>query len=82
MNPSNQLKLDNIFAKVFDNPTLKIEPHMTANDVEGWDSMSHMQLIVAVEKEFGIKISGADVMRMKNVGDLIQLIDNKILPNN
>jgi len=80
MNKDNQLKLDAIFTRVFDNPNLKVEPHMTANEVDGWDSMSHMQLIVAVEKEFGIKISGAEVMRMKNVGDLMEIIDTKTLP--
>ena len=66
-----------LFRKVFENPGLEIEPHMTANDVAGWDSFTHLQLIMAVEKEFKIKITGADVMRMKNVGDLIALIDKK-----
>lgn len=79
MNAENEARLHAIFTKVFDNPGVKIEPHMTANDVDGWDSMSHMQLIVSVEKEFGIKISGAEVMRMKNVGDLMELIDSKTL---
>ncbi len=77
MENSNQEKLYKIFAKVFDNPNLIIEPQMTANDVDGWDSMSHLSLIVTVEKEFGIKISGAEVMRLKNVGDLLELINNK-----
>ena len=77
MDSANHEKLFKIFAKVFDNPTLKIERHMTANDVEGWDSMSHLSLIVTVEKEFGIKISGAEVMRLKNVGDLMDLVDAK-----
>jgi acyl carrier protein len=77
MESKNQSKLYSIFAKVFDNPNLKIEPHMTANDVDGWDSMSHLQLIVSVEKEFGIKITGAEVMRLKNVGDLLGLVDSK-----
>ena len=77
MENENKEKLNKIFAKVFDNNTLVIEPHMTANDVEGWDSMSHLNLIVTVEKEFGIKITGAEVMRLKNVGDLLQLVNTK-----
>ncbi|MGZ4034199.1 MAG: acyl carrier protein [Bacteroidia bacterium] len=77
MNTSNQEKLNKIFAKVFDNDHLVIEPHMTANDVDGWDSMSHLKLIVTVEKEFGIKISGSEVMKLKNVGDLLNLVNLK-----
>lgn len=77
----NQSRLMKVFSKVFDNDNLQIEMHMTANDVDGWDSMSHLQLIVSVEKEFGIKITGAEVMRLKNVGDLLDLINTKTLPN-
>jgi acyl carrier protein len=77
----NQSRLMKVFSKVFDNDSLQIELHMTANDVDGWDSMSHLQLIVTVEKEFGIKISGAEVMRLKNVGDLLDLINTKTLSN-
>lgn len=73
----NQLKLNKIFQKVLDNPNLVMEPHLTANDVEGWDSMNHLRLITTVEKEFNIKITGAEVMRLKNVGDLLELIDTK-----
>jgi acyl carrier protein len=76
MGTDNELRLHQIFSKVFDN-NLKIELWMTANDVAGWDSMSHLQLIISVEKEFGIKISGAEVMRLKNVGDLLSLINMK-----
>ena len=77
MGSDNESRLQEIFRKVFDNINLKIELWMTANDVEGWDSMSHLQLIVSVEKTFGIKISGAEVMRLKNVGDLLLLINLK-----
>lgn len=77
MNSTNQEKLYKIFKKVFDNDTIIIEPHMTSNDVEGWDSMSHLNLIVTVEKEFAIKISGGEVMKLKNVGDLLALINSK-----
>lgn len=81
MNTPNEEKLNQIFAKVFDNDSLTILPHMTANDVDGWDSMSHLKLIVTVEKEFGIKISGSEVMRLKNVGDLLNLINSKTASN-
>ena len=74
---TNQDRLNKVFAKVFDNTTWTIEPHMTANDVDGWDSMSHLNLIISVEKEFSIKITGAEVMRLKNIGDLINLVEMK-----
>ncbi|MEI6489189.1 MAG: acyl carrier protein [Bacteroidota bacterium] len=74
---TNQERLNKVFAKVFDNTNLTIEPHMTSNDVDGWDSMSHLNLIISVEKEFSIKITGAEVMRLKNIGDLINLVEMK-----
>jgi acyl carrier protein len=51
---------------------------MTASDVDGWDSLSHFNLVLAVEKEFGISVTTRDVRSMKNVGDLIRLIDKKV----
>lgn len=78
MSTNNNDRLNKIFARVFDNPNLIIAPHMTANDVEGWDSMSHLNLIVSIEKEFNIKITGAEVMRLKNAGDLIDLVNQKM----
>ncbi|HSH66092.1 MAG TPA: acyl carrier protein [Bacteroidia bacterium] len=73
----NQTKLNQVFKRVFDDENLKIENWMTAKDVDGWDSMSHLQLIVSVEKEFNIKITGAEVMRLKNIGDLLELVNQK-----
>ena len=77
METANKEKLNKIFARIFDNDSLVIQPHMTAKDVDGWDSMSHLKLIVTVEKDFGIQISGSEVMRLKNVGDLLDLINLK-----
>ena len=79
MNSENKERLNKIFEKVFENQEIIIEPHMTASDVKGWDSMSHLKLIVTVEKDFGIKISGSEVMRLKNVGNLLDLINSKTL---
>ena len=50
-------KLNGIFCEVFDDDTLEIAPEMTANDVDGWDSLSHVNLIVAVEARFNIRFS-------------------------
>lgn len=70
-------RLNKIFQDVFDDPTLQVSEGMTAADVEAWDSLSHIDLIVAVEKEFRIKLTTADVRRLQNVGDFIKLIGEK-----
>ena len=70
-------KLQEVFRKVFNNTTIEIYPTTIADDVDGWDSITHLELIVAVEKEFKIEITGFDVMNLKNVADLINLIQRK-----
>jgi acyl carrier protein len=67
-----------VFQAVFDDPDLTIGNETTANDVEGWDSLSHIDLIVAVEREFKIRFTTAEVTGMKNVGDLIGLVAQKM----
>jgi acyl carrier protein len=71
-------RLDAIFQDIFDDPLLEVNDTMTAADVEGWDSLSHINLIVAVEKEFKIKMTTAEVRRLTNVGDFITLISRKV----
>ncbi len=63
-----------IFRDVFDDDALEIGPETTADDVEGWDSLSHIRLIVSVEKALGLKFSSAEVGALKNVGDFVALI--------
>lgn len=70
-------KLTPIFRKVFSEPNLELKDEMTANEVERWDSLSHMMMITEVEKEFGIKFKLKDLNKMKQVGDLINLIESK-----
>ncbi len=67
-----------VFRNTFFQPALEINEGMTASDVDGWDSLSHFNLVLAVEKEFGISVTTRDVRSMKNVGDLIRLIDKKV----
>ena len=73
-----QDRLNQIFREVFDNDDLNIAPKMTANDVEGWDSLSHVNLIVAIETKFGIRFSQKELLTFKNVGDLLNSIRGKI----
>jgi acyl carrier protein len=69
--------LTHVFRDVFDDPSLQISESTTASDIEGWDSLTHISLIVQVEKEFKIKLSTGDVRNLKNVGDFIALIAKK-----
>ena len=72
-------KLNQIFRTVFDDATIQIRPDMTANDIEGWDSLSHVNLIVAVESAFGITFGQKEILSFKNVGQLIGSIKEKVL---
>ena len=71
-------KLTGIFRVVFDNEDIEIWPEMTANDVDGWDSISHVNLILAVEKGFGIRFGQKELLTFKNVGDLLLSIEEKL----
>ena len=70
--------LNEIFRMVFDDDTIQIAPEMTANDVDGWDSLSHVNLIVAIEADFGIRFSQKELLTFKNIGDLLNCIDKKL----
>ena len=69
--------LKTVFQSVFDENDITITREMTAEDVASWDSLHHIQLISEVERTFKIKFKLREVMAMKNVGDLIDLIDRK-----
>ena len=69
--------LKTVFQSVFDESDITITREMTAQDVESWDSLHHIQLISEVERAFKIKFKLRVVMGMKSVGDLIDLIDRK-----
>ncbi len=63
-------QLQEVFREVFDDDRLVLRPELTANDVDGWDSLSHVNLIVAVEARFGIRFAQKELMTQKDVGDL------------
>jgi acyl carrier protein len=71
-------QLNEIFQQVFDDDTIEIAPQMTANDVDGWDSLTHMNLITAIEVHFGIRFSQRELPTFKNIGDLLNAIETKI----
>lgn len=73
-----QDRLNRIFREVFDDDDINIAPEMTANDIDGWDSLSHVNLIVAIEIHFNIRFSQKELLTFKNVGDLLNSIRSKI----
>jgi acyl carrier protein len=70
--------LTGIFREIFDSPTLVLHDAMTAADVENWDSLNHIDLIVAIEKKFKVKFTTKEVTGLKTVGDLAELIQKKL----
>lgn len=70
-------KLQEIFRDVFDENDLEITMETTAQDIEDWDSFAQISLIVDIEKEFSIKFNLEEVSKLKNVGDMLELIKKK-----
>jgi acyl carrier protein len=74
-------ELNAIFCKVFYDDDIKITRENTSDDIEGWDSLSHLNLVVAVEKHFKIKFNDAEIAKWKNIGEmydsLVLLIQKK-----
>jgi acyl carrier protein len=66
--------LQDVFRQVFGEPNLVITDDMTAADVANWDSLSHVRMIVSVEKHFKVRFKNMEIARLKCVGDLIKLI--------
>lgn len=77
-NTENVEKLTKIFRAVFGNETLVLTNELTANDVENWDSLTHMLLVSEVENGFSIKFKLKDLNKMKNVGDMMNIINSKL----
>ncbi len=67
--------LGGIFIDVFDDTSIRVARNMTASDVAGWDSLTHIQLITAVEQHFGVKFKLSEIMKFKNVGDLCDCVE-------
>lgn len=70
-------KLNEVFCDVLDLDEVELTDESSANDIEEWDSLSHIQLIVAIEKEFKIKFTSLEIMRWNNVGEMIDTIIEK-----
>ena len=75
-------ELQTVFHSVFGDDDIVLKDEMTADDVDGWDSLAHVNLIIAVEKRFGIRFAAAEISNLKgegqNIGTFVQMIDAKI----
>ncbi len=70
-------QLNPIFCNVFDDEALKIDAHTSAQDVDQWDSLSHIRLIISIEKVLRLRFSAGEIADIKNVGEMAQLILKK-----
>ncbi len=71
-------RLNNVFRDVFDDESIVVTEATNSSDIEDWDSLEHINLIVAVEQEFGMKFNMNEVTTMKNVGDMVNIIISRI----
>lgn len=71
-------KLNEVFQDIFDDTSLSIGETTTAKDIDGWDSLTHINLLAAVEDEFDVKFNMKDVLGMKNVGEMMDLIEEQL----
>lgn len=74
-------RLQQVFREVFEDEELTLADHHSAKDVDGWDSLQHINLIIAVEKRFGIRFATAEISKLKepgqNIGSFIRLVEQK-----
>lgn len=79
MTEANVLKaLTQVFHDVFDDDSIVLSPDMTASDIDGWDSQTHVMLTVAAEQRFGIKFRTAELESLRNVGHFAEVISAKL----
>ena len=78
MSDSIQIRLTKIFHDVFEDDTLVLRPDMTAQDVPDWDSLSHVRLVLTIQREFGVTFSAAQTAGLKDVGELVSVLQSKV----
>ena len=71
-------QLNEVFQDVFDDDSITVDETTTANDIDEWDSLEHINLINAVEQKFGIKFDMGQIVTMKNVGEMANIIESQL----
>jgi len=71
-------RLTQIFHDVFDDETIEVTPQLSAKEVDGWDSLTHIRLILTIEKAFKIKFAASEIGKLEDVDDLAALIKARI----
>jgi acyl carrier protein len=70
-------RVRDVLRDVLDDDALEVSPRTVASDVDGWDSLNHVRIMISIEKAFGIRFSAAESKKLANVGELVKLIDTK-----
>ncbi len=70
-------KLRDVFVDVFDDDSIALSPETTASDVDGWDSLTHVRLLMTIQKSFKIKFTTSEIGKLQNVGDLARRIQER-----
>jgi acyl carrier protein len=79
MEPQELLsRLQPIFRDVFDDPSVSVGRESNAGTIEGWDSLAHINLVTSVEQEFGIRFALGELQGLKNVGDMLDMMEVKL----
>jgi acyl carrier protein len=71
-------RLAGVFNEVFGDETIEVTPQLTAKDVDGWDSLTHIRLVLSVEKAFKIRFTTSEIGNLENVGDLVAVIRARV----
>ena len=70
-------RVNEVFRSVFDDPNLTVSLATTAKDVPDWDSITHITLVIEIEREFNVKFQMAEIEKLRNVGDLVAILATK-----
>jgi len=70
-------RLNRVFQETFDDESIEIFDEMTAADLDEWDSLMHITLVVAVEKEFGLQLNAQEVGQLQNVGQMLRILEER-----
>jgi len=77
MIPTDTYRLAGIFRTLFNDPGLELRDDLTARDVAGWDSLNHVNLMILIEEEFGVRFTTGEVSALQDVGELKRLLAAK-----